>query len=160
MSWRLLGCFFQLLAFCQEADIFCWLYSFGNEAARLCEFANVADISEARRRNGKPLVNCDDGYGKGTAPVASFKANAFGIYDMSGNVREWVQDCYHDNYRNAPVDGTARQDSCDTEDKVLRGGAWFSFPWINSSSTRQNAAPYTASFSIGFRLMRLDSQAE
>lgn len=130
-------------------------YFFGDDVLQLCNYANVADISEAKLRNGKPLVNCDDGIGRGTAPVASYQANPFGLYDMSGNVREWMQDCYHDTYRKAPTDSTARL-SCDTEENVLRGGAWFSFPWINSSSTRQSAAPFASSFSIGFRLMRID----
>lgn len=135
-------------------------FFFGNDVTQLCQYGNVADITEGLQRKGKPLVNCNDGFGRLTAPVQEFKPNAFGLYDMSGNVREWVQDCYHDSYENAPIDGSARLDDCNTEDKVLRGGAWFSFPWITSASTRQSDSPFVASFSIGFRLMRVENNVE
>ena len=60
---------------------------------------------------------------KQAAPVGQFKANGFGLHDMVGNVWEWVQDCYHDSYRDAPADGSARtNDICDR--RVARGGAW------------------------------------
>ncbi|WP_339674185.1 formylglycine-generating enzyme family protein [Dasania marina] len=131
-------------------------FFFGNDITQLCTYANVADSSEAKDRQGNPLIACDDGVGRSTALVGSYQANPFGLYDMYGNVREWVQDCYHDNYRNAPVDGSARVDGCNTEEMVLRGGAWFSFPWINSSFTRQSTPAYATSFSVGFRLMRIE----
>ena len=49
--------------------------------------------------------------GKQTAPVGSLKANTFGLYDTAGNVREWVQDCWHDNYNNVPTNGSAWLDT-------------------------------------------------
>jgi formylglycine-generating enzyme required for sulfatase activity len=61
--------------------------------------------------------------GKETAPVGSFAANAFGLYDMVGNVWEWTQDCYHDSYQGAPSDGSAWT-SGDCMYRVLRGGSW------------------------------------
>jgi formylglycine-generating enzyme required for sulfatase activity len=51
-------------------------------------------------------ANCDDGYAW-TAPVGSFKPNPWRLYDMLGNVENWVEDCYTDNYRKAPGDGSA-----------------------------------------------------
>lgn len=56
--------------------------------------------------------------------VAQKQANAFGLYDMSGNVWEWVQDCWHKNYIDAPVSGSAWTDGCSGSTVVLRGGSW------------------------------------
>ena len=77
---------------------------------------------------GKGNANCD-GCGsqwdnKQTAPVGSFAANAFGLYDMHGNVWEWVEDCFHDNYEGAPDDGSAWTADGDCNSRVLRGGSW------------------------------------
>jgi formylglycine-generating enzyme required for sulfatase activity len=63
---------------------------------------------------------------KQTAPVGSFAANAFGLYDMAGNVIQWVQDCYHRDYNGAPTDGSAWT-SGDCSGRVLRGGSWYGY---------------------------------
>ena len=77
---------------------------------------------------GKNNANCN-GCGsqwdnKQTAPVGSFAPNAFGLYDMVGNVWEWVEDCWHNNYDGAPADGSAWiTGDCSTP--VVRGGSWY-----------------------------------
>ena len=48
------------------------------------------------------------GDGLETVPVGSYSANAFGVYDTVGNIEEWVEDCWHENYKDAPIDGSAR----------------------------------------------------
>ncbi len=104
---------------------------------------------------GKNKANCsgcgsqwDD---ETTAPVSSFQANAFGLYDMQGNVWEWVQDCYHDSYQGAPNDGSAwTTGKC--KRRVLRGGSWGHDPWLLRSAYRYGLTA-SSRFSIrGFRL--------
>lgn len=130
------------------------IYHYGVEPEGLCKFANVADVTAAKEKGWSPLINCNDNVGNRTATVGSYQANAFGLYDMHGNVREWVADCYHKNYRNNPNDGSPRLNDCSNEERVLRGGSWYSFPWILGASTRQYEMPFQASYSIGFRLVR------
>jgi len=74
--------------------------------------------------------------GKETAPVGSFPANPFGLHDTTGNVWEWVADCWHDSYRGAPADGSAWLNNCLYNDRVLRGGSWFSKPRYARVSNR------------------------
>src|SRR5262249_53009175 len=59
-----------------------------------------------------------------TAPVGSLKANAFGLHDMLGNVWEWVEDSWHDNYNGAPMHASAWVRGADPNYRVIRGGSW------------------------------------
>jgi len=94
-----------------------------------------------------------------TTPVGSFEvANAFGLYDMHGNVREWCEDDIHDNYEGAPNDGSpwlsGNQDTTNYTTKVLRGGSWFSYPrWCRSAVRGYCLSVETGYYSIGFRLV-------
>jgi formylglycine-generating enzyme required for sulfatase activity len=74
---------------------------------------------------------------RATTPVGSFPANAFGLYDMHGNVKEWTQDCWSKNYRGAPKDGSARTSGVvDCQWRVVRGGSYGSLPEDIRSSAR------------------------
>ena len=75
-------------------------------------------------------------YRKKTVPVGSFPANAFGLHDMHGNAREWVEDCWHGSYASAPRDGSAWTSGCDGGQRVLRGGSWSNGPWYLRSADR------------------------
>ena len=94
---------------------------------------------------GRNRANCD-GCGsewddKHPAPVGSFAPNAFGLYDMHGNVWEWVADCWHDSYEGAPTDGSAWTSGCDFNLAVMRGGSWFNSPRGLRSARRVRSAP-------------------
>ena len=121
-------------------------------AAGACANGNVADQSAARRYPGWTVFPCDDGY-VNTAPVGSFKANSFGLNDMLGNVFQWTQDCWWDDYSGAPTDGSARSDGDCTEHE-MRGGSWFSSPSFVSAAYRNRFAAGYRSSSVGFRLVR------
>jgi formylglycine-generating enzyme required for sulfatase activity len=86
-----------------------------------------------------------------TQPVAKKKANAFGLHDMYGNVYEWVEDPWHDNYNGAPTDGSAWLQG-DNSRRVVRGGSWDDFPQNLRAAFRPSGSPpatgSTASVSV------------
>ena len=88
-----------------------------------------------------------------THPVGGKRPNAWGLYDMSGNVWEWTQDCWNDNYRGAPSDGRAwEQGNC--RRRVVRGGSWTNFPFWLRSASRIWGAPDDRLTILGFRISR------
>jgi formylglycine-generating enzyme required for sulfatase activity/lipoprotein NlpI len=88
-----------------------------------------------------------------TSPVGSFPANAFGLYDMAGNVWEWVEDCYHENYDGAPSDGSAWID-VECRRRVVRGGSWISDPQLLRSAGRFWNDHDSRGNLLGFRVAR------
>ncbi len=92
-------------------------------------------------------------YRKKTVPVGSFPANGFGLHEMHGNVCEWVEDCWNENYAGAPGDGGAWR-SGDFSRRVLRGGCWFFRPWGLRSSVRLRYLADYRSHLFGFRVAR------
>ena len=124
-------------------------YFFGNSASDLCRYANgAAAETDFSWRN----EDCRDSYER-TAPVASFPANAFGLYDMHGNAWEWTQDCYNNSYKGAPSDGSAWE-SGDCSWSVLRGGGFWSNPNRLRSAIRGRGVYGISNYGHGFRLAR------
>jgi formylglycine-generating enzyme required for sulfatase activity len=110
------------------------------------------DSSRGRRRWSVAFPNYTDKFW-GPAPVASFLPNPFGLYDMGGNVGEWVRDCWHDSYVRAPLDGSAWiNPGCD--DRVIRGGYWASSPENTRAPYRLHAKPDYRDSRTGFRIAR------
>ena len=93
-------------------------------------------------------------YRKRTMPVGSFPSNAFGLYDVHGNVREWVQDCWHDSYRRAPSNGSAWTQGGDCGKRVSRGGSWIGLPKYLRSADRSWVASGNRLSGIGLRVSR------
>jgi formylglycine-generating enzyme required for sulfatase activity len=110
------------------------------------------DKSRLGRRWSNAIPDYADGHW-GPAPVRSFPAEAFGTFDLIGNVSEWVQDCWHDSYRRAPGDGTAWVNpGC--SDRVIRGASWASTLDRARSAYRQPSAAETTHARLGFRVVR------
>jgi len=87
-----------------------------------------------------------------TTEVGSFPPNAFGLYDMHGNVWECCQDTYHKSYEGAPDDGSAWVDN-DNDYYLLRGGSWDDLPGYCRSAARYNTYPDDSTDDIGFRVV-------
>lgn len=107
--------------------------------------------------NAFAIAGCqhDEHNRKQALPVASFEANTFGLHDMHGNVWEWVQDCWHENYDGAPTDGSAWVGSdgqCDRH--VMRGGTWHGSVSYMRSAYRFRYPKEIRTGGLGFRLAR------
>lgn len=144
-------------------------YHFGNDPEDLVLYGNVADQD---RRDGKdetiegydkdgnktdsklpyPFLSKRDGY-KWTAPVGRFRPNAFGLYDMHGNVWEWTADRYDQQYYIAsPVDDPKGPTTSNY--RVLRGGGFNNTPVAQRCAYRIEADPSGSQYGVGFRVVR------
>jgi formylglycine-generating enzyme required for sulfatase activity len=123
-------------------------FNFGDRDEDLHKYGNYCDKSNTSGFSWQDKQH-DDGYDK-TAPVGSLKPNAFGLYDMHGNVWEWCAD-WNDLYANAknvdpagPASGTSR---------VLRGGSWVNAPQFCRSAIRIRSSPGSRRGNVGFRVV-------
>ena len=90
---------------------------------------------------------------KGLSPVGSFKPNLFGLFDVTGDVWQWLQDCFHKSYEGAPADGSAWT-SGDCSLRVDRGGSWISAASNLRIAFRGSYAAGSRSYSLGLRVAR------
>ncbi len=142
-----------------------WLSQYTGQPYRLLseaewEYAARAGSTTARYWGdsiGRKAANCN-GCGSAwdggrTAPVGSFPPNRFGLFDMLGNVWQWVEDCYHDDYNGAPVDGSAwTSGRCGY--RMLRGGSWFTTSNHLRSAYRGGSSSSYRGDDQGFRVAR------
>lgn len=109
------------------------------------------------------LANYDGNYTYGSGPIGLYRqqttpihtfryTNAFGLFDLHGNVWEWCLDSWHDSYQDAPGDGRAWEDA-DQPYRVLRGGAWYCLPGLCRSAQRHWNQPDTGGSGIGLRVV-------
>lgn len=92
-------------------------------------------------------------YRRQTVPVDTFGPNPFGLYQVHGNVYDWVEDCFNESYQGAPSDGSAWMTG-DCYRRAHRGGSWYSNPWALRSAARNRNFSITRFDFIGFRVAR------
>jgi formylglycine-generating enzyme required for sulfatase activity len=93
-------------------------------------------------------------YRQGTTPAGEFPPNPWGLYDMHGNVWEWVQDVVHDTYEGAPLTGKAWEEGGDPNRRILRGGSWLYNPRYLRSALRNGFSAVLSNDIVGFRVAR------
>ena len=127
-------------------------WEYAARAGRTSQYSwgNQDPVCRTNLVNGARFYGCKE---KRTAPVASYPANRFGLYDMHGNVREWVQDCRNNNYKGAPKDGSAWL-SGECGRRALRGGSWGDYAWRLRSAYRNGTDRDDRYYGFGFRLAR------
>ena len=112
-----------------------------------------ASISPGQARYGGGMVyrDCRPDECRGTASVGGFDPNPWGLYQVHGNVWEWCQDCWHENYDGAPANGSAWT-TPDSARRVIRGGSWVLYPELLRAANRLYNPATGRSHDLGFRL--------
>ncbi len=127
-------------------------YFFGQDPEQLCTYANVADRATRQVYRQWDTLACDDQLVR-PGPVGSYQPNAFGVYDIYGNVAEWVADCGMPEYTLASDDGSVADTRGSCSSHGVRGGSWDSQALEASSSYRFSAS--SANDDRGIRLLRV-----
>ncbi len=129
-----------------------WEYAARAGAAAAFSFGGTISTAQANF-NGDHAYGVSGGINRvRTTPVASFAPNAFGIFDMHGNLWEWTADCWSDSHGGLPSDGTARGGNCGM--RVLKGGAWNTGGWRLRSAHRIAKDQTAREYDNGFRVAR------
>lgn len=124
----------------------------GDPPRVLANVAGAGELSKEGRRWNQGFVGYDDKFW-GVAPVRTFEPNAFRLYDLAGNVSEWVEDCWHDDYLRAP-DKPVAWVNRGCELRVIRGGSWGSSRDQVRSAWRGSALADSSGARVGFRVVR------
>ena len=129
-----------------------WEYAARAGTTTIFPWGDEVGVGQANCADSGNVSRCDHGW-MYTAPVGSFPPNAFGLHDMHGNVREWVEDCWNDSYEAAPSDGSAWLSGLCTQ-SVTRGGSWYRGSSSIRSAFRLERSTEYRSSTIGFRVAR------
>lgn len=130
-------------------------YSWGDDRDQGCVYANGCDQSLQRVMPptwGGIYAGCDDGAVR-TTPGGHYKPNGYGLFDMTGNVWEWVADCTDPTYDALPADGHPI-DRADCAARDVRGGSWDDDPEDLRNASRHHVPPAWRSYDLGFRVAR------
>jgi formylglycine-generating enzyme required for sulfatase activity len=127
-------------------------YPWGPDVSGGCAHANLPDLTLRRKYPDYQAATCDDG-GMNTTPVGAYRANPFGLYDVLGNLAEWVEDCATMSYDDLPADGTPNR-SGDCARRVVRGGSWGSMPKDSRVANRIRYPVAHTDDSVGIRVVK------
>ena len=131
-----------------------WEYACRAGTTTPFHFGETMTANLANYDGNCPYANAPKGeYRRKTTEVGSFPANAFGLYDMHGNVWEWCADPWHKNYQGAPADGRVWESSGNNSARMLRGGSWYFSAWDCRSAYRYGDVPGNRVGVIGFRVV-------
>ncbi|HMZ80886.1 MAG TPA: formylglycine-generating enzyme family protein, partial [Acidobacteriota bacterium] len=131
-----------------------WEYACRAGTTTPFSFGETITTDQVNYDGNYPYGNAPKGeYHQKTTPVGSFPANAWGLYDMHGNVWEWCQDRWHPNYNGAPTDGSVWKIKSDNQRCVARGGSWYLSARVCRSANRCRDLPEYLSRSYGFRVV-------
>ena len=149
----------------EEAQIYvAWLSLMTGKRYRL---PSEAEWEYAARAGGNSVYAWGDNLGIGNAncigcgsqwdnqsssPVGSFKPNLFGLYDVEGNIWQWVADCYHENYSGGPIDGSSWTNGCQQSRRSVRGGGWDSYAKNIRVANRDRISTGNRLNDLGFRV--------
>lgn len=131
-----------------------WYWGGMSEKNKSCDYANFHDeTSKAAHPNYVwSHALCNDGAAENNE-IGKYKANPFGLHDMLGNVREWVEDCHQGGYKAAPEDGSVRAMQGECEKRVVRGGGWMDGPLTARSAYRYSEKEDLRNYQVGFRVV-------
>ena len=130
-----------------------WEYACRADTTALFWTGRCLNTDQANYDDNYPIDGCPKGeYRQRTTPVNMFPANPWGLHDIHGNVWEWCEDHYHDNYKGSPIDGIAWVDHKEDSPRVVRGGSWNRNAWYCRSAFRGDHSPDYRASHVGFRL--------
>jgi formylglycine-generating enzyme required for sulfatase activity len=131
-----------------------WEYAARAGTTTAFAFGDSLSSTQANFDGNYPYGNAPKGpYLEKTTKVGSYRPNAWGLYDMHGNVFEWVEDIYEGSYTGLPTDGSANTTRGDTSLRVLRGGSWLDHGRFTRSALRGWVNPSFPGVNFGFRVV-------
>lgn len=130
-------------------------FYWGRDMENACDYMNGTDLITFRKYPQIEHIGCNDG-ALNTSPVGQYRPNAFGLFDMTGNVGEWTSSCSTDGYSSSLEDGRFPFGDCTK--RMVRGGSWGTIPRQQRVAERMRYSPEDRDDSIGIRLIRELSQ--